>query len=916
MHSFIPGQRWISDTESDLGLGTILKTEHRLVTIVYMASGEIRTYATETAPLTRVQFGAGDRIRAADETTLIVNEVEEIDGLLAYHGVSDDGSNATLSETQLDNFMQFNRPSDKLFNGQFDKERRYHIRLTTREIQQRLARSPVHGLCGARVDLIPHQLYIANEVSSRLHPRVLLADEVGLGKTIESGMIIHSQLVRDAISRVLIVVPEPLLHQWLVEMKRRFNLRFSIIDEVMYEESLPSATDGNPFLDRQLVLTTLPVLLSDDKITDHAIDAGWDTLIVDEAHHLETPDEAAETPGYDCIAALAAAVPSLMLLTATPEQMGHKGHFARLQLLDPHRFVSLDQFTAEEANYRSLADVATAIENGKALNSEQQALVDSLDLPAPTDTPDSDADEQGLSATDQTINALIDYHGTGRVMFRNTRRAVTGFPERKFEPYMLNDADGLVDWLADKISEITPEKLLLICKSVSHVEMLNETLRTRFGIHAAVFHEEMSIVERDRAAEFFADDESGSPILLCSEIGSEGRNFQFLHQMILVDLPDNADLLEQRIGRLDRIGQSQEIKVLVPYVKASRDDFLQHWYHEGLNAFEQTCQVGELVKAELKERFDNALNGDEDINKLVDDANVIAQKHREKIESGRDRLLELSSHKEAVSSELISEIDQFDTENILQKYMDQALDNLGVDVEDQSTHAYIIKPGEHMAVTEFPGLNEDGATVTFRRHVALAREDVQFLTWEHPLVETAMEQIISGGFGQVSVGAMQNEKLKRGSVLLEAHYVFDCPAPKSLNLEQFLSGDLLRVVLSSDGSNLTEEFDHEELNEAFHAIKRPLAKQLVDAKRQDLQTMITSAESIANSELETLKTQAIEQANAQLGAELSRLTQLAKRNDSVREEELEGLKARMQGSVKALAQLRCVLDAVRVFGIA
>jgi len=905
MQSFVPGQRWISDTESDLGLGTILKTEHRLITIVYMASGEIRTYAAESAPLTRVQFGAGDRIRSGDGRTIIVNDIEEIDGLLAYHGTTDEGSADTLSETQLDNFMQFNRPSDKLFNGQFDRERRYHIRQSTREIQQRLARSEVHGLCGARVDLIPHQLYIANDVSTRLQPRVLLADEVGLGKTIEAGMIIHRQLIRDQISRVLVIVPEPLLHQWLVEMKRRFNLTFSILDEIMYEESLESATDGNPFLDRQLVITTLPVLLADEKIGDHALQAGWDTLVVDEAHHLETPDEAQQTPGYDMVAALAADIPSLLLLTATPEQMGHKGHFARLQLLDPHRFVSLEKFSEEEANYRTLADIATSLESGTSLTSEQQTAIDGLNL-----------SEKDLADPAQTVNALIDYHGTGRVMFRNTRRAVTGFPERIFEPYSINDNDALYDWLAEKIAEIAPDKLLLICKSVERVESLNETLRTRFGIHSAVFHEDMSIVDRDRAAEFFADDESGSPILLCSEIGSEGRNFQFLHQMILIDLPDNADLLEQRIGRLDRIGQSQEIKILVPYVKGSKDAFLQRWYHEGLNAFEQTCQVGEMVKADLLERFNKAMDGDEDINALVDEASVLTQKHREKIESGRDRLLELSSHKEPVSEELITEIDLFDTENILQKYMDQALDNLGVEIEDQSTHAFIIKPGEHMAVSEFPGLGEDGTTITFRRHVALAREDVQFLTWEHPLVQTAMEQIISGGFGQVSVGATQHELLKRGSVLLEAHYVFDCPAPKSLNVEQFLTGDLLRVVLSSDGKNLTEELDHEALNEAFHSIKKPLAKQLVEAKRSDLQTLLKQAEDVATEELEQLKTRAVEQAKNELGGELERLTQLSERNDSVREDELVGMQQRVDGTVRALGELRCVLDAVRVFGVA
>ena len=106
------------------------------------------------------------------------------------------------------------------------------------------------------------------------------------------------------------------------------------------------------------------------------------------------------------------------------------------------------------------------------------------------------------------------------------------------------------------------------------------------------------------------------------------------------------------------------------------------------------------------------------------------------------------------------------------------------------------------------------------------------------------------------------------------------------------------------------------LNTAFHPIKKPLAKQLVDAKRQELQTMLSSAETLADEQLDLLKSNAIEQANTQLGAELDRLTRLAKRNDSVREDELQGLKDTLEGTTRALTQLRCVLDAVRVFGVA
>jgi ATP-dependent helicase HepA len=905
MSTFSPGQRWISDTETDLGLGTILKVDSRLITIVYMASGETRTYSAETAPLTRVLFASGDRIRSADQQEIIVSDTETVDGLVVYYGIAENGDHVTLSETQLDNFTQFNRPSDKLLNGQFDRERRYYLRLKSREMQQELLRSKVFGLCGARVDLIPHQLYIANEVANRHLPRVLLADEVGLGKTIEAGLIMHRQLIRGLISRVLIIVPEPLLHQWLVEMRRRFNLQFGIMDDLQYEESLESATDGNPFLNRQLMLTSLQFLTGNEKAREHALDAGWDTLVVDEAHHIEPPadnQQSFEAQAYQCVSALTDRIPSVLLLTATPEQLGHSGHFSRLQLLDRNRFPSLQEFAEEEQQYKALAGLATQLLSNDPLTDEQQQQLASLELA--TDDPQA------------CVDAMIDLHGTGRVMFRNNRNAVSGFPERQANFYAL-EAGAINDWLADKINELAPEKLLLICESISRVETLASMLRDKHGIHAAIFHEEMSIVERDRAAEYFADEESGSPILLCSEIGSEGRNFQFLHHLVLFDLPDNADLLEQRIGRVDRIGQTQTIRIHIPYEKGSSADFLQRWYHDGLDAFEHTCQIGEAVRREMSDGFKLAMQGQHDnIDALIDEATVLASTKREQIQQGRDRLLEMSSHRPAVSAAIIEEIDQYDTDPGLQRYMDQALDNLGVNIEDQSAHTFIISPGEHLAVSEYPGLPDDGTTITYRRHIALAREEVQLLTWEHPLVQTAMEQIISGGFGQVLIGAMQDESLKRGSVLLEAHYIFDCPAPRSLGVEQYLSGDLLRVVLNESLHNLTEQFSHEQLNTAFHSIKKPLAKQLVSVKRAQLQAQLNEAESIANASLAALQTQATDNAQTLLGGEIQRLEALAARNSSVRRDEIDGMRNRLDETLRALTQLRCVLDAVRVFGVA
>lgn len=98
------------------------------------------------------------------------------------------------------------------------------------------------------------------------------------------------------------------------------------------------------------------------------------------------------------------------------------------------------------------------------------------------------------------------------------------------------------------------QKVLVICAKAATALQLEQVLREREGIRAAVFHEGMSIIERDRAAAQFAEEDTGAQVLLCSEIGSEGRNFQFASNLVMFDLPFNPDLLEQRIGRLDRIG--------------------------------------------------------------------------------------------------------------------------------------------------------------------------------------------------------------------------------------------------------------------------------------------------------------------------------------------------------------------------
>lgn len=234
--TFKTGQRWISNTESQLGLGIITAVQGRTVSINFPAAEEERIYAIDNAPLSRIIYKEGDEITTNEQQKLEVTAVNEYQGLLLYTGTDETGTEFHITELSLNCFIQLNTPEQRLFSGLLDKIGfPFKLRIETLQHTSRL-QSKVRGLLGSRTNHLPHQVYIANEVAQRHAPRVLPADEVGLGKTIEAGMILHYQLHTGRANKVLIVVPDTLIHQWLVEMIRRFNLYFSIIDQNRYDD--------------------------------------------------------------------------------------------------------------------------------------------------------------------------------------------------------------------------------------------------------------------------------------------------------------------------------------------------------------------------------------------------------------------------------------------------------------------------------------------------------------------------------------------------------------------------------------------------------------------------------------------------------------------------------------------------------
>lgn len=941
------GQRWVSNTEAELGLGIVAEVENRRVVVSFPAVAERRTYAVNNAPLSRVGYNVGQTIESDEGVKITVTEKHEMDGCVVYVGHDEQGDLQTIDEINLNSFVQFSRPLERMFAGQIDKLNAFLIRKDAIDFQHRHASSEAFGLLGPRAQLLPHQFYIAKEVSERHHPRVLLADEVGLGKTIEAGLILHQQLMAGRVRRALIVIPETLIHQWLIEMLRRFNLQFTIVGEHAFEPSPDGVeVEENPFEAAQLILCSLDSLVDSAQHFEAALAAEWDLLIVDEAHHL-TWQPNAPSPRYQKVEHLAAKAPGVLLITATPEQLGIEGHFARLRLLDPDRFHDLAEFVQEESGYQAIGQLAERIMEVDNLDSlrNNTALMEQLQsrLNDTLWTQLQSAEADDTAVLKAALANLLDQHGTGRVLFRNRREQIAGFASRQLHSYPLSlpekyipspDADLIkslvperehdmdwisfdprVSWLTNWLSEKRGEKVLLITATRDTAEQLENHLRLREGLRSVVFHEGLDLVQRDRAAAYFAETEDGADLLICSEIGSEGRNFQFSHHLVLFDLPFNPDLLEQRIGRLDRIGQTETIQIHVPYFEKSPGEVLFHWYHRGINAFEEVCSIGlslldtfkpELMDLMFKVDADELLDGF--VARVAERTKIVKAELRD----GRDRLLELNSCRPERAQEIVSQVRGATQALELADFMERVFDFFGVDQQASSASSIVIHPGEQMLSESFPGLPEGGVTATYDRIEALSREDMHFLTWEHPMVTGAMDMVLSGEFGNATICTLKAPFLKPGILFLEAVFVYQCTGPKVLQLGRYLSEPARRIVIDASGKDLTEILTPDRLAGIAQTIPKRTAQDIAKHARKAIEAMTNRAEQLLAGSLDTVIENALGLADEINGGEIARLKSLAEVNPHIRQAEIDYLEESAEEIKTYLQATNLRLDGVRV----
>ncbi len=932
LSNIAPGQRWVVETEPELGLGIINEIKNKRALLAFHNNSTTRQYSLDIAPLRRIVFKEGDKIRTRDGLEYCVDKIVENDRLITYVCGS-----KSIIESQLSDTMQLHTPLQLLLNAVPDNLQSFSLRQEAVALRKHSKSSKIRGFSGPRIDLIPHQMYIAHAICSRFVSRAFLADEVGLGKTIEACLILHNLLVRGRAHRALILVPAPLLHVWFVELLRKFNIKSVILDERMYEER-KSFNDINPFLRDPIILTSIDFLLTNQEdFVTQVPKADWDMLILDEAHNVIEGSEE-----FDLVQKIAKNCKDILFLTATPQQKGDKNYFALLRILDPHKYANYNHYLREAKTHIKIANILEDLQKDIPI---EKSSIDELSsvFPKSRDVLEKIVSNSYKTKLESLIEELLDRIGIGRALFRNTRVSVGGFPKRivQFLPMKVNTQttnqivqeyhidttknqtkkyqfknDPRVEYIIDFLQKNKKEKLLIICRTQEKVEALKKAFSKLVSIDISTFHEGLSIIQRDRNAAWFAR-EDGSRVLICSEIGSEGRNFQFAHHLFLFDLPLNPELIEQRIGRVDRIGQKNDVSIHIPCIKNTPLEIIARWMHEGIGIFKDTNSAVYEVYTHFKEKLISLIElliaGDknwvESLNELIKKTKIKTGEVSERLESGRDYLLEQNSFRPHITKGVVESIQKEDADVNLENFMTDFFEQNGVFNEPIGFRTYKLW-GTGIEDDLISGISKKRPLITFDRSTALSREDIEFLTFDHPAVQSGIEMLLGSTSGTHTFAKWKNKG--QVQLLLEANFILEAVAPPIFMVDRFLPPTPIKVIVN----HKFEEQNQLYKSQAFkiepeecgnlEILDKPNIKEAIIPK------MYNSAETIAQDKAIAIINNATKNMKSTLNYEIKRIKALSENITESDLEEIGRAKAEIDQLTKVISQAIPRTDSLRL----
>ena len=331
--SWTPGDYLTHRFNPELGIGRVTALEGRTLIVEFPRSGTTLRLAADTDALLTVDLSPGRpvRITATQEETTVAARLP--DGTLRLANGRTAPSHA-LWPLELEGALL-----ERLALGDLDEVDDFLTRLDILHLLTLREAGGLGSFLGGRVRLFPHQLHVAERASASNPVRWLLADEVGLGKTIEAALILNRLVHAGKVERCLVVAPDTLTVQWLGELWRKYHQVFTLLDaQRLADVARDFGPDFNPFDVHRRAVIALEMLTERPQLTDQAVRAGIDLLVVDEAQRLRRPPGHPGEPGWRAIAPIAGLGRHVLLLSATPLDDDAHGFFRLLQLLRPQEF--------------------------------------------------------------------------------------------------------------------------------------------------------------------------------------------------------------------------------------------------------------------------------------------------------------------------------------------------------------------------------------------------------------------------------------------------------------------------------------------------------------------------------------------------------------------------------------------------
>jgi superfamily II DNA or RNA helicase len=757
-------------------------------------------------------------------------------------------------------------PAERLAAGELGQLEPYGLRLQSLYLKHAYRYDPLTGLSSARIEPQLHQVFVAHRVTRKLQPRMILADEVGLGKTIEAGLIIKELRARRLVERVLIVVPASLQLQWQSELKSKFNEEFEVLDGAALQYL--GRGKANPWMARPNVICSLPFAAS-PKRAEQIVEAEWDLVVFDEAHRvrrtLQGSSKTRTTQAYRLADELKEQVNGLLLLTATPMQVHPFELYSLIELVEPGLFPTFGSYNTRRGFLPQLNALMRDIKGWNALSDSERAsaagahatLLGELGIPAETALRTITDDRE----RERLIDVLVDKHPLAGALVRNRKAEVGGFTAREAKrvpvaleedelalyedvtTYLregynqaraerntalgcvrvteqkmlasssyavrqsfrrriaklkgqlkdaaaaakpvsesrleeLRDAEETTAALTELESAADPGGLLLEIKQLEHlVERLGhvrdskaETLLTAldavFGDHprekvvvftqfietqeflaavlrqngytVSIFNGQLSLEEKEDAVRNF---KAQDQILISTEAGGEGRNFQFCHLMVNYDLPWNPMRVEQRIGRLDRIGQKHPVRIYNLFCEETVEQRVLEVLDERIGLFQES--VGSLdpilggVERDIEHLvLSDAAAFDPTFRQYETELERRVREAREKERTLADFVLDRASLRRDLANELLQQSPLAHWKD-LEEFAARCLPFFGGTLRDHFEGGQVVSLSPRLMTR----LQKRDSTIrgTFDPDIARDREDLPFFAFGHWLTDGVAE---------------------------------------------------------------------------------------------------------------------------------------------------------------------------------